>query len=76
MLRSRKDIRNLNLFVSFDSELAKVPYINTRYGALAICTSPTLGKGYAYLIERPLTRGGHSFAWVAKPEVKAKKKRA
>jgi len=76
ILRSRKDIRNMNLVVSFDSELANAVNIDTRYGALVIRTSPTLGRGYAYLIERPLTRGGQSFAWVAKPKVAAKEKRA
>lgn len=67
LISSGKSFKNIHLMVCPHSDIAKYPFIFTRYGSLIVRPGENIPKGYAYVIEKPLTRGGVGFAWVSKP---------
>lgn len=66
MIETGKRIENITLKVSPESEIAEYPAIETRFGILLIEPGEYIPKGYAYLIEKPLSHGGIGFIWVGK----------
>lgn len=66
MINSGKDIRNINLRVSHDSEIARLSSVETKYGTLLIRPGDRIPLGKCFLVEKPLTIGGIGIAWVNK----------
>ncbi|QID16085.1 MULTISPECIES: hypothetical protein [unclassified Paenibacillus] len=66
VVRSGKRIEAIRLMVSEEADIASRTDIGTAFGTLQIEASSAIPKGYAYLLEKPLTPGGISFAWVTK----------
>jgi len=68
MIDSGKKIGNITLMVCPESEIAELSVVETRYGLLRIEPGERIPKGYAYLIEKPLSRGGLGFLWIGKKQ--------
>ncbi|MEF2247731.1 hypothetical protein V1L65_22525 [Paenibacillus sp. IITD108] len=66
LIRSGKKINNLSLMVNRSSVISQLNEVNTRFGKLKVVPGEYIPKGYSYLIERPLSKGGISFKWVSK----------
>lgn len=66
IIRSGKRLDSINLMVCRSSAIAELSNIETRFGSLKIVPGEYVPKGYSYLIEKPISRGGIGFAWVSK----------
>ncbi|OPA77495.1 hypothetical protein BVG16_13660 [Paenibacillus selenitireducens] len=68
IIHSGKKIDRIHMHVSQNSELSSISYIETQFGDLEIIVNPHIHKGFCYLIESPISRGGIGFNWVSKPK--------
>jgi len=69
MVNSGKAIDRIRMYVSAQAEVANYESIETQFGTLKIVASDYIPKGYCYVIEKPITKGGIGFNWVSKPKV-------
>ncbi|GBF73070.1 hypothetical protein PA598K_01355 [Paenibacillus sp. 598K] len=66
MLKSGKHIGRLVLYVSRQADIAE-DHIITKFGRLRVAVGEYIPKGYAYILEQPLSKGGLGFVWVTHP---------
>lgn len=66
IIRRRRDIKRIKLYVCPSSRIASFEYVDTEYGRLLIEPNGFLAKGESYLLEDAGTGVGRSFAWVSR----------
>jgi len=66
LLRREKEVGHIDLIVSPESLISKLPVITTRFGQLKVVVSNYVPKGYSYLIERSPCKGNKGFNWITK----------
>lgn len=66
IIKSGKSIDRIKFMVCPTSPVAQEAIIETEHGLLLVVPGMYLKKGFSYLIESPISRGGLGFNWVSK----------
>jgi hypothetical protein len=68
IIKSGKKIERIKMFVSSEADISSFTSIMTQFGELKIVPDSYVPKGYSYLMEYPISKGGVGFNWVSKPK--------